>query len=52
MTIANENAEQPRILLVDDNKEMLMAMGAMLGASKFDICTVFTKGAFTPSASA
>jgi CheY-like chemotaxis protein len=39
MTIANENAEQPRILLVDDNKEMLMAMGAMLGASKFEVTT-------------
>jgi CheY-like chemotaxis protein len=39
MTIANENAEQPRILLVDDNKEMLMAMGAMFGASKFQVTT-------------
>src|ERR1039457_5783135 len=39
MTRANENAEQPRILLVDDNKEMLQAMGAMLGASKFEVTT-------------
>jgi CheY-like chemotaxis protein len=32
-------AEQPKLLLVDDNKEMLMAMGAMFGASQFEVTT-------------
>jgi CheY-like chemotaxis protein len=31
--------EQPKLLLVDDNKEMLMAMGAMFGASQFQVTT-------------
>ena len=37
MTIANENTELPRILLVDDNKELLQAMGAMLERSKYQV---------------
>ena len=30
ITSRPQNAEQPKLLLVDDNKEMLQAMGAML----------------------
>jgi CheY-like chemotaxis protein len=32
-------ADQPKLLLVDDNKEMLLAMGAMFGASQFQVTT-------------
>jgi len=39
MSSASEKTGLPKILVVDDNKEMLMAMGAMLGASKFQVTT-------------
>lgn len=39
MTIANETTEQPRILLVDDNKALLKAMAAMLESSKYQVIT-------------
>ena len=37
MATIKESPEQPKLLLVDDNKEMLMAMGAMFGASQFQV---------------
>jgi CheY-like chemotaxis protein len=39
MARVSHKTEQPKLLLVDDNKEMLQAMGAMLGASKFEVTT-------------
>ena len=36
---ASRKAGQPKILLVDDNEELRKAMGAVLGASKFQVTT-------------
>ncbi len=35
----NIKSKQPKILLVDDNEQLRKAMGAMLGASKFQVTT-------------
>ncbi len=39
MTKVSDKTKQPKILLVDDNEELRMAMGAVLGTSKFQVTT-------------
>ena len=39
MARVSHKTGQPKLLLVDDNKEMLVAMGAMFGASQFQVTT-------------
>jgi len=39
MARVSHKTEPPKLLLVDDNKETLMAMGAMFGASHFQVTT-------------
>ena len=39
MKTVNIKSKQPKILLVDDNEQLRKAMGAMLGASKFQVTT-------------
>jgi DNA-binding NtrC family response regulator len=39
ITANSSKSKQPRILLVDDNEELRKAMGAVLGASKFQVTT-------------